>query len=181
MAKNDKNKSTATETKTESENSAAEGFNLDAATFDDPQGGESLSGVGDMHPAWVPHFVELSDDLKKKRMEKLAPGSTFRKDLRGKLAIERAWGRALYFIDVDAGGGKSVRVRAPEHTSLYAGLNQCALGGDVRLVYAGRGERAKKGQQAPHLYDVIPGTGVGLNKPRPDALEIKRTDDDESK
>jgi len=148
---------------------------LDGATFDD-NGGESMGGKGSDFPAWVPHFSEFSDKVKAERMQKQPQGSTARVDLRGKLAIDRAWGRALYFVDVKI-GDEAIRVRVPEHASLYNTLNQIDVGSDVKIVYAGRAAKAKRGHQAPHVYDVT--TKGGLNAPRADALTIKRFEDDE--
>lgn len=166
-----------TTTKKTTKTETAPAFNLDAATFGDVEGGESMGGKGSDAPAWVPHFSEFSEKIKAERMAKLPAGSTARADLRGKLAVERAWGRALYFVDVPTPDCK-IAVRLPEHAALYNTLNQVALGADVKIVYAGRATKAKRGQQAPHVYDVT--TKGGLNAPREDALVIMRREDDES-
>jgi hypothetical protein len=161
-------------------NSTANAANsLDGATFGDVEGGKKV--LGGFHPAWVPHYSEFKGKDFADRMAKLPEGSTSRKDLRGTLVEELAFKggkneRKLYHLDVPV-GKDSIRVRLPEHGSLWNALAFVPKVGDVKLVWGGRGV-ARKGRRAPHLYDVT--CANALKEARADALVLAHDDDDEA-
>lgn len=138
--------------------------------------GEKVTGGFD-GPHWMPHLVEKNERRQKEALAKLAPGSTVRPTMKGRLVVASAWGRKLYFIDATTRSGEVVRFHVPEQATLYRALNTIKVGAVVFVEYKGLGQ-AKPGQNAPFIYDVSAEKGAALGEERADKLTIKRRDDD---
>lgn len=149
--------------------------------------GDKVSGGFD-GPSWVPFHhpdrTKLNAAALREKLEKLPGGVASgidRGQIAGNLVVMFAWGRRAYFLDVkrekSPGVMEEIRVKLPEHWSLYSGCNLILLGTPIALRYDGTG-KAKDGKQPPHLYSVIAlQKGRTLNKPRKDALTIESIDD----
>jgi hypothetical protein len=136
-------------------------------------------------PSWMPQLAPQYNPDKKESFlaEKLlaaGPGSTTRPLLGGKLVAEFAWGRRVYFVDVQTKTRGVVRVKVPESAILYSGLNLVVLGSVVALKYDGKG-KAKPGQDAPNLFTVACPDGGALAAPRADALVLESKKEREAK
>lgn len=138
--------------------------------------GEKASGGFD-GPSWQPNLVEFSTEVIRMKLEKLGKGSSYRPEIAGTLVVGTAWGKSLYFLDVPLKDKTSTRVHLPEHFSLYGSLGLVEVGAKVRLKYVGRAKKAKPGQTAPVLYEVIGEKGRVLSQKRADALEVISSND----
>lgn len=140
--------------------------------------GQATTGGHD-GPSWVPMLAPVfNPDTKPEALaEKLAKrgaGSSWRREIAGTLVSAHAWGRPLYFLDVQA-GDERVRVLLPENKSLYRGLDLCELGAKVAIKLEGRGE-AKRGRKAPWRFLVVSLDKPALPEPakgRPRALSME--------
>lgn len=133
-------------------------------------------------PTWVPTLAaEFNPDIKEsallQKVAKAGPGSSTRRSVKGRLVAAFAWGRRLYFLDLQNG----VRVKLPESKILYTGLNLCELGAQVGIRYDGPGKRAKPNQKPPHLYTVASLDRPPLTKAREDALVAESIDEREER
>ncbi len=115
------------------------------------------SGGGESDaPAWVPQWSVFHPDEVADKMTTIPPGSSMEKVLIGKLSIHPAFGEPRYFVDCDSGADKGKRMALPLHGSLTSSLDKIAIEGGprVRIGYAGKAKKARRGQNAAFLYDI---------------------------
>lgn len=146
------------------------------AKIEKPTHDKKVSGLFE-GPHWCPQYGDYNERRQKELLAKLPAGSHADEAIRGKLTTFTAWGREVYGLELEGPKGKYV-VHVPEHTALYGALGCVKMGADVYIAMTGRSDKAKPGQQAAMLYEVIPYNEADILKtPRKDALKVQRKDD----
>ena len=141
-----------------------------------PKHGKKVSGIFE-GPSWCPQWADFNEKRQREMLAKVGEGSHCEQAVKGKLTSFRAWGREVYGLECETAKGKSV-FHVPEHTALYNALASVKMGAECYVAVTGRANKAKPGQQAAILYDVIPYDETDiLPAPRKDALAIVRRED----
>lgn len=105
------------------------------------------------HPAWCPQWANLKEDALADMMTTVPEGSTAAKVVVGMLQVRQAFGEPRYFIEQSGGGVLAL----PLHGALTSMLDKLRLepAPKIRLEFKGAAKRARAGQRAAFLYDLM--------------------------